>query len=76
MYSEPFRTHQAVATIVDNSRNTKAYFDLIGPLPYTSSCGFTYIFLLYDYNSKAILTKPLKSQSATEIKKCLDNFTY
>ena len=58
-YSEPFRIYQTIATLIDNSRTTKVYFDHTGQFPYTSSRGFKYIFLLYDYDSNAILTEPI-----------------
>ena len=45
-YSKPYRTHQTIATLIDNSRTSKAYFDLTGQFPYTSARGFKYIFLL------------------------------
>ena len=36
--TEKIRTHQALATIIDNT-NKKAYFDLTGPFPYISKEG-------------------------------------
>ena len=46
----------------------KTYFDLTGAFPYTSARGYKYILLLYDYDSNSILTCPLKSKNATEMK--------
>ena len=62
-----FRTNQTIATIIDNTKLTKAYFDLTGPFPYVSTRGYKYIFVLYDYDSNAILTAPLQSRSANHI---------
>ena len=61
------RTHQVLATLVDHTNN-KAYFDLAGPFPYVSKRGYKYIFVLYDYDSNAILTLPLKSGNSLEMK--------
>ena len=45
----------------------KAYFDFTGPFHFVSARGFKYIFLLYYYDSNAILKAPLKSRSGLEI---------
>ena len=46
---------------------SKAYIDLTGRFPNKYSRGNTYIFLLYDYNTSAIIIKPLKSRQSKEI---------
>ena len=45
-----------------------AYGDLTGSFPYTSSRGAKYLFIMYDYDSNAILIQPLKSKQGHEIK--------
>ena len=65
---EPTRSGQILATIITHSNKNKAYFDLTGAFPYVSSRGNKYIFILYDYDSNSILTHPLKSKNAGEIK--------
>ena len=72
-YSEPYHTNQTIATLIDNSKSSKAYFDLTGQFPYTLTRGYKYIFLLYNYDSNAILTEPIKSRSASEIKQAWIN---
>ena len=63
------KSNQALATIVNHSTNThKAYFDLTGQFSYVSTRGYKYIFILYDYDSNAILAEPLKTRNASEIK--------
>ena len=43
------------------------YTDQTGRFPTTSSRGNKYIMILYDYDSNAILAKPLKSKSEGEM---------
>ena len=43
------------------------YMDQTGHLPVTSSRGNKYIMTLYDYDSNAILTEPIKFRSEAEI---------
>ena len=63
------RTHQVVATIIRKLNKDVANFDLLGSFPYTLARGNKYVFILYDYDSNAILAQPLKTRGATEIKK-------
>ena len=44
------------------------YGDLTGSFPYTSSRGAKYLFIMYDYDSNAILIQTLKSKQAHKIK--------
>ncbi len=60
-------TNDIIATIVDFRHTNKAYFDLMGTSPYPSSSGNEYVFLLYDYDSNAILVKPMKTHQGAEI---------
>jgi len=41
--------------------------DLPGRFPFASSRGMNYIFLLYDYDSNAILVEPIKSRQAKHL---------
>ena len=41
----------------------KIYTDQTGRFPVTSSKGSKYLMVLYDYDSNAILSEPLKSRS-------------
>ena len=49
------------------SRNT-GYMDLTGRFSYRSSSGNEYIMVVYDYDSNAILTQPLKNRQAASIR--------
>ena len=51
-----------------NVAKHKTYSDLTGKFPYQSSRGSQYIFILYDYDGNAILSKAIKSRSANDIK--------
>ena len=44
-----------------------SYCDLISSFPFTSSRGSKYLYVLYDFDSNAILVHPLKSRQASEI---------
>ena len=44
----------------------KSYFDLTGELPCMASRGHRCIFVLYDYDSNAILTAVMKNRLAEE----------
>ncbi len=65
----PERLHQVVATIVTHTNQDTAYFDLTGAFPYASNRGNKYVFILYDFDSNAILAQPIKSRNAADIKK-------
>ena len=57
-----------INTIIPFTAKAIAYGDLTGAFPYTSSRGAKYLFIMYDYDSNAILMQPLKSKQAHEIK--------
>ena len=58
------RTHEVGATVLKlEDRKGLISTDLPGRFPFTSSRGMNYIFLLYDYDSNAILVEPIKSRS-------------
>ena len=65
---ESTRSYQVAATIIQHTNKDLAYFDLTGAFPYTSARGHKYVFILYDYDTNAILAQPLKTRGATEIK--------
>jgi hypothetical protein len=65
----PETTHECCATIVEFNSKNKAYTDLTGRFPFTSSRGNKYMLIVYDYDSNAILVETLKSRQAGEIKK-------
>ena len=48
--------------------SNKIYVDHTGRFPVTSSRGFKYIMIAYDYDSNNILAKPLKSSTSLHIK--------
>lgn len=45
----------------------KIYTDQTGRFPTTSSLGQKYVMILYDYDSNAIMAKPTKNRTGTEI---------
>jgi len=63
------KTLECFATIVDNSSSGKAYHDLTGQFPHTSTRGNKYLLVHYDYDSNAILAEPLKNRTSGEIKR-------
>ena len=66
---EPQQTHEASASIVSFRQKHKAFFDLTGEFPYPSSRGNKYLLVLYDHDSNAIFTHPLKTRQGAEIKR-------
>jgi len=58
------RTHEVGAAVFD-MEDLKGLIstDLPGRFPFTSSRGMNYIFILYDFDSNAILAEPIKSRS-------------
>jgi hypothetical protein len=64
-------THLTFATIEDTGN---IYADQTGRFPITSSQGHKYILILYDYDSNAILAKPIKSRSAGDILRAYTNY--
>jgi hypothetical protein len=60
------RTHQVFSAVVDSGTG-KIYTDQTGRFPVTSSRGNKYLFVLYDYDSNAILAEPIKSRQQDEL---------
>ena len=57
--------HNVGAHLIAASKLTGAIAtDFCGRYPHTSSRGMTYIFVLYDYDSNAILAFPTKSRDS------------
>ena len=61
-------TNQMMATIVPYHIAHKAFGDLPGRFPHTSSRGSQYFLVIYQYDRNGILVKTLKHRSALEIK--------
>ena len=60
------RTHQLFLKVTDSS--SKIYTDQTGRFPVTSSHGYKYIMIAYDYDSNNILAEPIKSRTSLHIK--------
>ena len=58
------KTHALYATIETTG---KIYTDQTGRFPVTSSRGNQYVMVLYDYDTNAILTEPLRNRTGGEI---------
>ena len=61
------RTFETLNLILPFTAKEMTYGDMTGAFPYTSTRGNKYIYLMYDYDSNAILVHPLKSRQAHEI---------
>jgi hypothetical protein len=60
------KTHFVYAATIDAGQ---IYTDQTGRFPVVSSKGNTYIMILYDYDSNAILEQPIKDRTAPELLK-------
>jgi hypothetical protein len=58
------KTHLLFAAIIDAG---KIYTNQTGRFPVTSSKKHTYVLIIYDFDTSAILTEPLKNRTASEI---------
>ena len=61
------KQYVACSKIIPFTPKELSYGDLTGSFPYTSSRGNKYLYVMYDYDSNAILVHPLKTRQATEI---------
>jgi hypothetical protein len=61
------RTRAVFATMLHATNLHKSYSDQTGKFPIQSSRGYNYVMILYNYNSNAILSKPLKTRRAGEL---------
>jgi hypothetical protein len=60
-------THAVFATVLPSSNLHKSYSDQTGKFPVQFFCGYNYVMVLYDYDSNAILSKPIKNCQASEL---------
>ena len=60
------QTHQIFLKVTKCS--SKIYTDQTGRFPITSSRGYKYIMIAYDYDSNNILAEPIKSRTSLHIK--------
>jgi hypothetical protein len=58
------KTNEAFTMVLDSTTFAKSYSDQTGRFPVQSSRGNNYVFILYDYDSNAILSKPLPNRRA------------
>ena len=64
------RTHTIYAAILNPKQPTgNSFSDLTGRFPIQSNRGANYIFVLYDYDSNAIIVRPICTRSAQEIQR-------
>jgi hypothetical protein len=66
MYSN---TNVIFTALLQTTAVQKSYSDQTGKFPVQSSRGYNYVMILYDYDSNAILTKPIKTRQANELTK-------
>mmetsp|Transcript_31451 Transcript_31451/g.45872 ORF Transcript_31451/g.45872 Transcript_31451/m.45872 type:complete len:154 (-) Transcript_31451:2776-3237(-) len=67
------KTNEFYCKIVKASDEGKAFCDLTGRYPVCSFKGNNYIFVMYSYDSNAILTEPIKNRTEKEIMKAFDS---
>ena len=60
-------TNTVYACILPTSDIQKSYSDQTGKFPIQSSRGYQYVFIVYEYDSDAILSIPLGTRQALEI---------
>jgi hypothetical protein len=60
-------THNLFALLLPSLDLCKSYSYQTGRFPIQSSRGYQYVFILYEYDSNAILSKPLKCRQAMDI---------
>ena len=63
------RTHVVYATVMPMDELRKSYSDQTGQFPVQSSRGYNYVMVVYDYDSNALLSTPLKTRQASELTK-------
>ena len=68
------RSHTIYSAIIDPSAPTgRTYSDLTGRFLVQSNRGANYILVVYEYDSNAILVRPLRNRTAPEIKSIFQN---
>ena len=60
-------TNEMIATVSEFKVTKKAYGDLPGRFPITSSRGTQYFLVIYHYDSNAILVRPLRNRTGKSI---------
>ena len=71
------RSHTIYSAIIDPSTPTgRTYSDLTGCFPVQSNRGANYILVVYEYDSNAILVRPLRNRTAPEIKSVFQNVVH
>ena len=62
------KTHNIMTNVLELAPgNGHTFSDQTGKFPGTSSRGFKYIFVMYDYDGNSILTEPIKNRSEQEL---------
>lgn len=64
------KTNAVLVALGVTKANGTVYTDLTGNFPITSSSGFQYMLIAYDYDSNAILVQPLKSKNDNNMLDC------
>ena len=54
------KTHESCATIILLNTKRKGFSNLTGAFPLKSIIGNLYVMVMYDYDSNAIIAKPIK----------------
>ena len=67
-YIEAVKTHELCAKHFPLNIKRKGFSDPTGTFPQNSSRGNLYVMVLYDYNSNAILSEPIKNKQAATIR--------
>ena len=71
------RSHTIYSAIIDPSAPTgRTYSDLTGRFPVQSNRGSNYILVVYEYDSNAILVRPLRNRTAPEIKRIFQDVVH
>ena len=69
-------TDSIYCTMTSTTTISNSYSNQTGKFLIKSSRVYQYIFVLYDYNSNSILTRPLKTRQASEINKAWTEYTF
>ena len=67
--------HHVVSATILNNTPGRIYTDQTGRFPVTSALRNKYIFVLYDHDSNAIMTEPLKSREGISIVNAFEKLT-
>ena len=64
LMQQPEKTLSTIKSMVPFTAKAMVYGDPTGSLPYTSSRGAKYLFIMYNYDANAILVHTLKTKQA------------